>query len=48
MVLDGDPMPWDQIALAAVGCVLVAVAGLWFVAHMLRTFRKRGYITRFS
>ncbi len=47
-VLDGDPIPWDQIAIAAVGCVAVAVAGLWFVAHMLRTFRKRGYITRFS
>jgi ABC-2 type transport system permease protein len=47
-VLDGDPIPWDQIAIAAVGCVGVAIAGLWFVTHMLKTFRKRGYVTRFS
>ncbi len=47
-VLDGDPIPWDQLAVSAVGCIGVALAGLWFVAHMLRTFRKRGYITRFS
>jgi len=47
-VLDGDPIPWDELAIAAIGCVGVAFAGLWFVAHMLKTFRKRGYITRFS
>ena len=47
-VLDGDPMPWDQFAIAATGCVGVALAGLWFVTHMLKTFRRRGYITRFS
>lgn len=47
-VLDGDPMPWDQIAIAAAGCVGVALVGLWFVSHMLKTFRQRGYITRFS
>jgi len=47
-VLDGDPMPWDQLAIAAAGCIGVALAGLWFVSHMLKTFRRRGYITRFS
>ena len=47
-VLDGDPMPWDQFAIAAAGCVGVALVGLWFVSHMLKTFRRRGYITRFS
>lgn len=47
-VLDGDPMPWGQIAIAAAGCVGVALVGLWFVSHMLKTFRQRGYITRFS
>lgn len=47
-VLDGDPIPWDQLAIAAGGCVLVSLLGLWFVTHMLATFRRRGYITRFS
>ena len=47
-VLDGDPMPWDDVVVSAVGCVAVALLGLWFVARMLKTFRQRGYITRFS
>ena len=47
-VLDGDPIPWNELAIAAVGCVAISAAGLWFVAHMLGTFRKRGFVTRFS
>lgn len=44
----GDPLPWDELAYAAVGCVVVALAGLWFVVAMLKTFRSRGYVTRHS
>jgi ABC-2 type transport system permease protein len=47
-VLDGQPIPWGQLAIATVGCIGVALLGLWFVAHMLKTFRQRGYVTRFS
>jgi ABC-2 type transport system permease protein len=47
-LIDGGPMPWGELALAAVG-TLVAVAGaLAFVAWMLRVFRRRGYVTRYS
>jgi len=47
-VLDGDPLPWDQLGLALLGTIGVAAAGLLFVTTMLRTFRQRGYVTRFS
>ena len=47
-LIDGGPMPRGELALAAVG-TLVAVAGaLAFVAWMLRVFRRRGYVTRYS
>jgi ABC-2 type transport system permease protein len=47
-LIDGGPMPWGELALAAVG-TLVAVAGaLAFLAWMLRVFRRRGYVTRYS
>lgn len=47
-LLDGDPMPWDELAYAAVGSCVVAVLGILFVARMLRVFRQRGFVTRFS
>jgi ABC-2 type transport system permease protein len=47
-LLDGDPMPWDRMAYAALGALVLAAVGVWFVAHMLHVFRKRGFVTRFS
>ena len=47
-VLDGEPLPWDQLAAALLGIVVLVAAGLAFVTGMLRTFRRRGYVTRFS
>lgn len=47
-VLDGGPLPWDDIVAGLVGALVAAAAGLAFVARMLAVFRRRGYITRFS
>jgi ABC-2 type transport system permease protein len=47
-VLDGEPLPWDELAMALAGIVGLVAAGLGFVTVMLRTFRQRGYVTRFS
>jgi ABC-2 type transport system permease protein len=47
-LIDGGPIPWDELALAAVGTLVVTAAALAFVAWMLRLFRRRGYITRYS
>jgi ABC-2 type transport system permease protein len=45
-VIDGHPLPWDQVALAAAGSVVLAVLSVGFVVAMLRVFRARGYISR--
>ena len=47
-LLDGDPMPWGQIAIAAVGTLVAATLGLFFLLRMLGVFRDRGFVTRFS
>jgi ABC-2 type transport system permease protein len=47
-LIDGGPMPWDELALAAVGTLVATVAALAFLWHMLRVFRRRGYVTRYS
>jgi ABC-2 type transport system permease protein len=47
-VLDGNPLPWGQLAIALVGCIALAALGLAYVTRMLHTFRQRGYVTRFS
>lgn len=47
-LVDGEAMPWRELGLAAATTLLLTVAALAFVAHMLRVFRRRGYITRYS
>jgi ABC-2 type transport system permease protein len=45
-VVDGHPLPWDEIGLAMVGSVVLAVMSVVYVVTMLRVFRARGYISR--
>jgi ABC-2 type transport system permease protein len=47
-LLDGGPMPWGELAQAAIGTLVAVLGALAFVAWMLRLFRRRGYITRYS
>ena len=47
-VIDGQPLPWDQLAYALAGTIVLAGLGVFYVTSMLRTFRHRGYVTRFS
>jgi ABC-2 type transport system permease protein len=44
----GEPMPWDQFWLAVAGTVGLAIIGLGYVTWMLRIFRRRGFVTRYS
>jgi len=44
-VIDGQPLPWDQLAYALVGTIVLAGLGVFYVTSMLRTFRHRGYVT---
>jgi ABC-2 type transport system permease protein len=48
LLLDGRPMPWDLIGVAAAEvavAVPLATAVLWRTLHL---FRARGYVTRYS
>jgi ABC-2 type transport system permease protein len=47
-VLDGDGTPWRSLGIAALTTGLALVASIAFVRAMLATFRKRGYVTRYS
>ena len=47
-VIDGQPLPWDELAYALVGTIVLAGLGVVYVTSMLKTFRHRGYVTRFS
>jgi len=47
-VLAGKPLPVHEIVTGLIGSVLFVVAGFTFSWYMLRSFRRRGFITRFS
>ena len=47
-LIDGGPMPWGELGLAAVGTVVATAAALAFLWLMLRVFRRRGYVTRYT
>lgn len=47
-VLAGKPLPSDEIAIGMIGAVVVLMLGFGFSTWMLRIFRKRGLVTRFS
>lgn len=47
-LLDGDPMPWGRIGLAAAELAVALTLATAFVLRMLRVFRERGFVTRFS
>lgn len=45
-VLAGGALPWDDIAIAGVGTIALAVACTAYLVRMLGVFRRRGYISR--
>ena len=45
-VVEGRPLPWDELGIATIGAVVVAVLAVWFLTRMLAVFRSRGYISR--
>ncbi len=47
-ILDGRSIPWDRVALAAVGAAVLAGLALLFLTKMLGVFRKRGFISRYA
>lgn len=48
VVAGGGAVPWSEVGIAAAGTAALVVIGLGYVTWMLRTFRNRGYVTRYS
>ena len=47
-MLAGEPIPWDDLAYAAIGGAVLAALSMVYVLRMLKLFRARGYVTRYS
>ena len=47
-VLDGDGANAGLLVRGLIGALLSVALAFWFVVYMLATFRRRGYVTRFS
>jgi ABC-2 type transport system permease protein len=45
-VVEGRALPWDEVAIAGGGAVVLSALSVWFLTRMLATFRRRGYISR--
>lgn len=47
-LLDGDPLPWQRIGVSVLELIVLVPATLALALRMLRTFRRRGFVTRYS
>jgi ABC-2 type transport system permease protein len=47
-LVDGTGLDWVQVGIAAVGSVVMLLLACWYLVHMLKLFRSRGYITRYT
>lgn len=47
-LLAGDPVPWARLGAAAAGLVVVIPLCVAYALRMLKVFRLRGYVTRYS
>jgi len=47
-MLDGEGIPWGRLAFATVGTAVFVAGSFMFAGHMLRVFRSRGFVTRYS
>ena len=47
-LLDGEPLPWGRIAVSMAGLAVLVPAVWVFSLRMLRTFRRRRLLTRYS
>ena len=47
-LVDGEPLNWTELGIATVGVAVMIAVGLAYLVWMLKLFRRRGYITRYS
>ena len=47
-LVDGRGMQWGQLGIAAISTLAFALLAIAFLARMMKTFRRRGYISRYT
>lgn len=48
VLVDGGTFPWHELAISAALTVVGAAVAMYYVTWMLKIFRRRGYVTRYS
>jgi ABC-2 type transport system permease protein len=48
ILVDGNVFPWHELLVSAALTVVAGAAAMYYVTSMLRLFRRRGYVTRYS
>ena len=46
--LETGTIAWDELAYAAVGCIVALGLAIWFVIHQMKRFRRLGWVTKFT
>lgn len=46
--VDGGAFPWHELMVSTLLTVAAGAAAMLYVTSMLRVFRRRGYVTRYS
>ncbi|GIU87187.1 MAG: ABC transporter [Acidimicrobiia bacterium] len=47
-LVDTGTLPWREVAIAAAGSIVLVALALAYLVQMLRLFRRRGYVTRYT
>jgi ABC-2 type transport system permease protein len=47
-LVDGRGMQWDQLGLATISTLILGFIGVLFLSQMMKMFRRRGYISRYT
>jgi ABC-2 type transport system permease protein len=47
-LVDGGAFPWHELMVSAVLTAISGLVAMYYVTSMLRLFRRRGYVTRYS
>jgi ABC-2 type transport system permease protein len=48
LLVDGGAFPWHELFVSAALTAVAGAAAMVYVTWMLRVFRRRGYVTRYS